>query len=279
MTTNTVHRFRAAVAAGVAVLLGATACSSSPPTDTTSPAPTTPTQSAQPTQTATDAPTTDVPVAQGGVVFAAASLKAVFEQIATESNFTADFSFDGSSGLVDQLVGGAPADVFASADTKNMDRAVSEGVIEGDPVRFATNTLVLVTPAGNPGAITGLDASLEGKKLVICAAEVPCGNATIKLAEAVGITLKPVSEETKVTDVLGKVTSGEADAGLVYATDAAGAGDKVEAIEIPEAADIVNEYWIAAVKGGHVDAAKAFIDAVTSPAGAAALTQFGFGAA
>lgn len=209
------------------------------------------------------------------IVFAAASLNKAFPEIAP-----AKYSFDGSSGLVDQLQGGAPADVFASADKKNMDRAVSEGLIEGEPVLFATNYLGLVTPADNPGEITGFDSSLDGKKLVICAADVPCGAATLKVAEANGLTLNPVSEESKVTDVLGKVTAGEADAGLVYATDAASAGDKVKVFDIPGAEDDPNTYWIASVKGApHAEGATEFITLVTEPDGAATLAKYGFGPA
>lgn len=209
------------------------------------------------------------------IVFAAASLNKVFPEIAS-----AKYSFDGSSGLVDQLQGGAPADVFASADKKNMDRAVSEGLIDGDPLMFATNYLVLVTPADNPGEITGFDSSLDGKKLVICAPDVPCGAATVKVAEANNITLNPVSEESKVTDVLGKVTAGEADAGLVYATDAASAGDKVKVFDVPGAKDDPNTYWIAKVQGApDASGADQFIAAITSATGTAKLAEYGFGPA
>lgn len=205
------------------------------------------------------------------VVFAAASLNQVFPEIAP-----ANYSFDGSSGLVDQLAGGAPADVFASADQKNMDRAVSEGLIDGEPVMFATNYLVLITPADNPAGITGFDSSLDGTKLVICAADVPCGAATLKVAEANGITLNPVSEESKVTDVLGKVTAGEADAGLVYATDAASAGDEVKTFDIPGATDDPNTYWIAKVTDApNPQGADEFISLITGP-GANKLAEYGF---
>lgn len=206
------------------------------------------------------------------IVFAAASLNTVFPAIAD-----ATYSFDGSSGLVDQLKGGAPADVFASADKKNMDKAVDADLIDGDPVMFATNYLVLVTPADNPAGVTGFDASLDGTKLVVCAADVPCGAATLKAAEANGLTLTPVSEEAKVTDVLGKVTAGEADAGLVYATDAAGAGDKVTVFDVPGAKDDPNTYWIGVVKGAPNKAgADAFVAAVMGE-GQAKLAAAGFG--
>lgn len=231
-------------------------------------------------------------------VFAAASLAAAFGDIAAGGDAaggdagdggaaggdaapgsgSAVFSFGGSSGLVDQLVGGAPADVFAAADTANMDRAVAAGLIAGEPVQFATNELTLVTPPDNPAAITGLDTSLDGAKLVVCAPEVPCGRASRELAADAGIELTPVSEELSVTDVLGKVTSGEADAGLVYVTDASAAGNKVQQIEIAAAADHVNDYWIALVAGGDAEAGQAFIDQVMSAAGQKVLADYGFGA-
>ena len=210
----------------------------------------------------------------GVVVLAAASLTKVFPEVAP-----ATYSFDGSSALVDQMKGGAPADVFASADRANMDKAVEAGLIDGDPVMFATNHLVLITPADNPGGITGLDGSLEGRKLVICAPEVPCGAATVTVARKAGIILHPASEETKVTDVLGKVSSGEADAGLVYATDATSAKDAVMTFEIPGAEEEPNTYWIAKVKGAKDAAgADAFIARITGE-GAAVLVGYGFGPA
>lgn len=209
----------------------------------------------------------------GAIVFAAASLHEVFQEIAD-----ANYSFDGSSGLVDQMAGGAPADVFASADENNMNRAVEEGLIDGEPAMFATNYPVLVTPADNPADITGFDESLEGSRLVICAPDVPCGAATLRVSEAAGMTLTPVSEESSVTDVLGKVTSGEADAGLVYATDAAGAGDAVQVFEVPGAEDDPNTYWIAkVVDAPNPDIADAFIEIVLSDEGQAALAGYGFG--
>lgn len=212
--------------------------------------------------------------AKPATVFAAASLHGAFTELVGESDTR--LSFDGSSGLVDQLAGGAPADVFASADKKNMDRAVAEGLIDGEPTMFATNHLVLVTPSDNPGNVTGLDASLDEATLVICAPEVPCGNAARRLSEAVGVTLRPSSEEMKVTDVLGKVTSGEADAGLVYGSDAKSAGAQVHVIEIAEAAADPNTFWIAPVKGGDAAAAKRFIDLVMGD-GQAVLAEHGFG--
>lgn len=215
-------------------------------------------------------------------VFAAASLNKAFTDIAEKvvkpehPNMDIKFSFEGSSTLVDQLKEGAPADVFASADEKNMTKATDANLVE-TPQMFAANTLVLITPADNPGQVTGMDASLDGKRLVICAQEVPCGNATKTLAEKMGMTLNPISFEQKVTDVRGKVESGEADAGLVYKTDAKAAGDKVKTFDIDAAKDVVNHYPIAQVKDAkNAQGAKIFIDAVLSDKGLEILDSYGF---
>ena len=217
-------------------------------------------------------------------VFAAASLNKAFPEIAdtvlkeSDPNIKVTFNFQGSSTLVDQMKEGAPADVFASADQKNMTKA-SDAKLVDMPKPFASNVLTLIVPKGNPGKITGLDASLDGKKLVVCAQGVPCGNATKQLAEKLGVTLNPVSEEQKVTDVRAKVESGEADAGLVYATDAKAAGDKVETIEVARANEVVNSYPIAAtVSTKNKEAAQKFIDAVLSDKGQAVLKKYGFSA-
>lgn len=217
------------------------------------------------------------PTAGGGeptVVFAAASLAKPFEELVGDRSVS--FSFDGSSGLVDQIAGGAPADVFASADERSMDRAVEAGLIVGEPAVFAENHLVIVTPPDNPAGVTGLDHSLGEAKVVVCAPEVPCGGAAARLAETNGVALEPVSEESSVTDVLGKVVSGEADAGLVYKTDALGAGGEVAIIEIPGAEEDPNTYWIGVVEGGDVDAAREFI-ALVQGEGQEALREHGFG--
>ncbi|WP_052040800.1 molybdate ABC transporter substrate-binding protein [Actinomyces sp. S6-Spd3] len=217
-------------------------------------------------------------------VFAAASLNKAFPEIAdtvlkeSDPNIKVTFNFQGSSTLVDQMKEGAPADVFASADQKNMTKASDAKLVDA-PKPFASNVLTLIVPKGNPAKITGLDSSLDGKKLVVCAQGVPCGNATKQLAEKLGVTLNPVSEEQKVTDVRAKVESGEADAGLVYATDAKAAGDKVETIEVARANEVVNSYPIAlTVSTKNKEAAQKFIDAVLSDKGQAVLKKYGFSA-
>ncbi len=213
-------------------------------------------------------------------VFAAASLNEVFVDIAKDfeaehEGIEVKFSFAGSSDLVSQMESGAPANVFASANEKQMERAVELDVVKGDGVLFASNTLTLVTPADNPAGIASLaDAAVSS--LVICAPQVPCGAATEKMAEAAGIELKPVSEENSVTDVLGKITSGQADAGLVYVTDAIRAGDDVTVIDIPESDSVVNQYPIAAVDSDD-KLAQEFVDFVMSGPSQEKLRATGFG--
>ena len=144
-------------------------------------------------------------------VFAAASLKSVFTQLGTtfeaaHPGTTVAFSFAGSSDLVTQLQGGAPADVFASADSSNMTKASNDGLVAGAPVTFATNTLEIAVPPGNPGQVSSFaDLATPGLKLVTCAAQVPCGAAAHRIATATGVALSPVSEESSVTDVLNKI--------------------------------------------------------------------------
>ena len=218
------------------------------------------------------------------VVFAAASLKQSFtqigEQFKTDNPGTSvEFSFAGSSDLVTQLTQGADADVFASADTKNMDKAAQAGLLAGDPVNFASNTLTIAVAPGNPKGIASFqDLTKDGLNVVVCAPQVPCGSATEKVEKATGVELKPVSEESSVTDVLNKVTTGEADAGVVYVTDVAGAGDKVTGVDFPESKDAVNTYPIAALKGSaNAELAQKFIAYVTGEAGQKVLDQAGFG--
>ncbi|GAA0962663.1 molybdate ABC transporter substrate-binding protein [Frigoribacterium faeni] len=218
-------------------------------------------------------------------VFAAASLKGTFTQLASDfevanPSASVELTFAGSSDLVTQITEGAPADVFASADTKNMTKVTDADLAEGDPVDFATNVLEIAVPPGNPAGVADLaDLADPDVALVVCAPAVPCGSATVAVEEAAGITLSPVSEESSVTDVLGKVTSGEADAGLVYVTDVAAAGDAVEGIEFDESSEAVNTYPIVALKDSDsADVAQAFVDYVTSAAGQDVLSAAGFGA-
>jgi len=227
-------------------------------------------------------------------VYAAASLKGAFDELATDfeqqhpSLDVQPITYDGSSTLATQIIEGAPADVFASADEKNMQKVVGAGLASG-PELFASNTLVLVVPAGNPGDVTGLaDLANPGLTVVLCAAEVPCGAASATLLSHAGVTASVDSYEQSVTAVLTKVAAGEADAGLVYVTDAssrsslsAGAATtaEVDTVEVDDAAAVVNHYPIVALSGAaNVDAADAFVAFVRSPKGQEVLASFGFGA-
>ena len=173
------------------------------------------------------------------MVFAAASLKQTFtdigEQFKTDNpGASVEFSFAGSSDLVTQLTQGAEADVFASADTNNMDKAAQAGLLAGDPVNFASNTLTIAVAPGNPKRIASFkDLTQQGLNVVVCAPQVPCGSATQRVEQATGVTLNPVSEESSVTDVLNKVTTGEADAGLVYVTDVKGRATRLPRCRFP----------------------------------------------
>jgi len=226
---------------------------------------------------------TEQPAANRIIVFAAASLKKTFtelgEQFKTQNpGSSVEFSFAGSSDLVTQLTQGAPADVFASADTKNMDKAAQAGLLAGNPVNFASNTLTIAVAPGNPKKIGSFkDLTRQGLNVVVCAPQVPCGSATQKVEQVTGVTLYPVSEESAVTDVLSKVETGQADAGIVYVTDAKGAGDKVASVAFPEAAGAVNTYPIAVLKESKSqELARKFVDLVTGEAGQKVLNAAGF---
>jgi molybdate transport system substrate-binding protein len=217
------------------------------------------------------------------MVFAAASLKKTFtdigERFKTDNpGASVEFSFAGSSDLVTQLTQGAQADVFASADTKNMDKAAQAGLLAGDPVTFASNTLTIAVAPGNPKKIASFkDLTQQGLNVVVCAPQVPCGSATQKVEQSTGVKLNPVSEESSVTDVLNKVETGQADAGLVYVTDAIGAGDKVASVPFPEAVGAVNTYPIAVLKESKSqELAHKFVDLVTAEAGQKMLNAAGF---
>jgi molybdate transport system substrate-binding protein len=216
-------------------------------------------------------------------VFAAASLKDSFTELghrfeAEHEGAAVTFNFAGSSDLVSQLQQGAPADVFASADTRNMAKAAADELLAGDPVTFASNTLEIAVPPDDPAGVGSFaDLARPGLRLVVCAPEVPCGAATRRVEQVAGLALHPVSEESSVTDVLNKVVTGEADAGLVYRTDVRSAGKRVKGIAFPESAQAVNEYPIAVLAdSGHADLARQFVDLVTGPQGRQVLTSAGF---
>lgn len=216
-------------------------------------------------------------------VFAAASLKASFTELAStyeeqHPEARVRLSFAGSSDLATQITQGAPADVFASADAATMERVTQAGMADGGARVFAANTLAIAVPPGNPAGIRAFaDLARPGTRLVACAPQVPCGAAAAAAAKRAGLDLDPVSEENSVTDVLGKVTSGEADAGLVYETDVRAAVGKVDSVPFPEAAASPTAYPIVTLAGAADEAAaKAFVELVTGPEGRRVLADAGF---
>jgi molybdate transport system substrate-binding protein len=212
-------------------------------------------------------------------VFAAASLTESFDEIAfafeqAHPDVDVVLSYGGSSGLATQIVEGAPADVFAAASPATMATVVDAGVAEG-PVDFATNSLEIAVPVGNPAGIEGIaDFANPNLTLAICAVEVPCGAAAQRVFDALGITAAPDTLEQDVKSVLTKVALGEVDAGLVYRTDVLAAGDAVEGLEFAEADQAPNRYPIVAF----TDLGAAFVAWVLSDAGQAVLAEAGFGA-
>ena len=217
-------------------------------------------------------------------VYAASSLTSSFEEIAKDfesshDGVSVELNFAGSSDLVSQIQQGAPADVFASADIANMDKLTADDLVGSGPENFASNTLEIAVPPDNPAGIASLkDLTTEGVNLVICAPEVPCGAASQKVADAAGLSFEPVSEDQSVTDVLNKVATGEADAGLVYVTDVKAAGDSVKGVTFPESAEAVNTYPIATVgTSQNKELAAAFIATVTGSEGRKVLSDAGFG--
>lgn len=251
--------------------------------------------------TPTDAPVTDAPVGQAPVVeapsgavapeavegevlvFAAASLADAFDRIAetfTEANPEANvtFNYAGSQALATQLTEGAPADVFASANARQMKVAADAGLLDGEAEVFTSNLLAIAVEPGNPLGVAGLeDLADPDVTLVLAAPEVPAGQYAVEALASTGVTVTPSSLENDVRAVLSRVELGEADAGIVYASDVTSAGDSVEGVAIPAAQNIVATYPIAALDGAPNPAgAAAFVALVRSEEGQAVLAEFGF---
>jgi molybdate transport system substrate-binding protein len=237
-----------AVAAGVAVLAG---CAAAPETRTVT-------------------------------VLAAASLTDALDEasaayMAEHPEVEIVISFSGSSALAEQIVSGAPADVFFAANEATM-QAVVDGGLALDPEVLLANTLQLVVPAGNPADVDNL-ADLTDPRLVValCDPSVPCGAAAAELLDLAGVTASVDTYEDDVRAALTKVALGEVDAALVYRTDVAAAGDAVEGIEIPEAAGVVNRYPVALLTdAGNSEAAQSFIDFLGSPEAREVFRRAGF---
>lgn len=217
-------------------------------------------------------------------VLAAASLTDAFDELGRRfeaaSEVDVTFSYDASSTLAQQVVGGAPADVLATADDVTMRRAADAGAVD-PPAVFARNKLAIVVRAGNPEGIRALsDLARPGLVVVLCAEQVPCGRFGQQVLERAGVEVQPRSLEANVKGVVSKVVLGEADAGLAYVTDARASGRDVEAVSIPDAHNVVAEYPIAVARSApNRAAATAFVEFVRSPQGRGVLESFGFTAA
>lgn len=215
-------------------------------------------------------------------VFAAASLTEAFSDLAAafedeNPGVEVTLSFAGSPDLAAQIEAGAGAEVFASADEANMQRIVEGGFAAGTPEVFATNRLTIVVEAGNPKSITGL-ADLARHDLIVslAAPEVPAGKYAAEMLEGAGIVVEADSLEVDVKAVLARVSLGEADAGIVYNTDVAAAGDEVIEVPIPKEQNVAAGYPIVALDGADPLAAT-FVRFVLSNEGRVALRASGFG--
>jgi molybdate transport system substrate-binding protein len=184
-------------------------------------------------------------------VFAAASLTDAFQQLgdqfeAAHPGVTVEFNFAGSSALREQLIGGAPADVFASANESNMTQVVDAGLAAG-PTPFVTNVLQIAVPPDNPGQVAGLsDFSKPDLLIGLCAEEVPCGQFGREALANAGVSPSIDTNEPDVRGLLTKVENGDLDAGIVYHSDVLAAGDAVGGIDIPADQNVVATYPIVA---------------------------------
>lgn len=216
-------------------------------------------------------------------VFAAASLTDAFKAAGdsfrkAHPTVSLTFNFGGTPTLLIQIQQGAPADVFASADQPNMQRAVDGGLLGNTPLVFTRNRLEIVVAAGNPKHVTGLaDLGRPDLLYIAEAPTVPAGRYGAQALAAAGVKANPRSLETDVKSVVSKVALGEADAGIVYVTDVRAGGARVAGVDIPDAQNVIATYPLAIVKGSHnVSAAQGFIDFLLSSQGQAILASFGF---
>lgn len=217
-------------------------------------------------------------------VLAAASLSGTFtelEKVFHEEHPGVDvrLSFDSSATLAGQVVEGAPADVLATADEQTMESAVAAGATDGRPSAFASNRLVLVVPSDNPARIRSLsDLERKGVDYVVCVPSAPCGHIAVAALAEAGVQAPAASEEADVKAVLSKVTLGEADAGLVYETDALDAGEAVRSFEISSSPATTTRYFVAALQdAGNPELAQEWVDLVMSRRGQKVLADAGFG--
>jgi molybdate transport system substrate-binding protein len=215
-------------------------------------------------------------------VFAAASLTGTFTALAKQfeaahPGVTVKLNFGASSTLAQQIMAGAPADVFASASAKNMTQVTGTGAAS-NPVTFVKNTMEIAVPPSNPANVTSVaDLAKSGVKVALCQAQVPCGATALAVFGKAKITVKPVTLEADVKSTLAKVQLNEVDAGVVYVTDVLAAGSKVKGITIPADINASTSYPIVTLaKAPNAAGAQAFEDYVLSAAGQSVLGAAGF---
>ncbi|WP_433238567.1 molybdate ABC transporter substrate-binding protein [Streptosporangium sp. CA-135522] len=231
------------------------------------------------------APAASAPAGDGATtltVFAAASLTGTFTELGktfetAHPGTSVKFNFGSSATLAQQIVQGAPADVFAAASPATM-KTVTDASLATGPATFVRNKLQIAVPTDNPAKVDELkDLAGPKVKVALCAPQVPCGAAAAKALEAAGLKVTPVTLEQDVKATLTKVELGEVDAALVYKTDVLAAADKVKGIAFPEADKAINDYPIASLsKAPAPELAKQFVGLVVSPEGTAVLTKAGF---
>jgi molybdate transport system substrate-binding protein len=223
------------------------------------------------------------PAATPVTVFAASSLTGTFTSLAhafesAHPGARVKLNVAASSTLARQIVSGAPADVFASASTATMKQVAAGGAVASGPTTFASNTMEIAVPPGNPAKITSIDdLARPGIKVALCEVQVPCGATGAAALKKAGVTVTPATYGADVKGVLSLVELGEVDAALVYRTDVLAAGKKALGVEIPPARDASTDYPVAALTSGdHEAAGKAFVDLVLSSTGQRVLSEAGF---
>ena len=219
-------------------------------------------------------------------IAATSSLTEVFNDIGEQfmlanPDITIAFNFASSSDLALQISQGLPADVFASADVKNMAKVTDAGLLLGQSVTFATNSLEIVVEKGNPLFVDSLaQLATPGLLFVTCPIEVPIGAYTAEVLRNAGVTVTPASLEENVKGILTKVALGEADAGIVYRTDILAAGNSVTGVPINDNVNVTTKYLIGALRDSqNQDASQRFIIFLSSEQGQKIFSQFGFGPA
>jgi len=238
----------------------------------------------KPKEAATTTSTAKAPLGGNLTVLAAASLSESFKELGTafEAKYAGSkvtFSFDASSALATQANGGAPADLFASADQANMKKVTDAGNAT-NPRVFAHNKLAIIVAKGNPKKITAL-ADFDKPKItfVLCAPEVPCGKYGAQALSVAGVKAQPKSLEANVKAVVTKVTSGQVDAGIGYVTDAKAASATADGVHIPDKENVVADYPMAVLKqSANANLAYAFLDYILGPDAQAILAKYGFAA-